>query len=172
MAIIVNSFLPYRTANDEDESDTLPPSRSTAISPRKRSRSSEDEEASTSLKLVKTSSESGSRMQAQAESSSAMFWRGQKPALIRRSTKGHSHEDSSNSNSDEREKELNAGTSDGLPRSLPFGQPPQQAPVSDQQISHPNEAPNPIAPPEHDLRILIPRTAMQIWIRALNRIRH
>ncbi|PBK87870.1 hypothetical protein ARMGADRAFT_446446 [Armillaria gallica] len=74
------NFLPYRT---EDESDALPSSRSTAISPQKHSHSSEDEEASTSPKRVKT----GSRV----------------------STEGHSRENSSNSNSDEREKELNAG---------------------------------------------------------------
>ncbi len=112
VAIIVNSFLPYRTADDDD---VFPPSRSTAISPRKRSCSSEDEEASTSPKRVKP----GSRVQAaaQAESSAAASW--QKPALIRRSTEGRSREDSRNSNSNERKKEPNAGTSDGLPRSSP-----------------------------------------------------
>ncbi|KAK0436449.1 hypothetical protein EV421DRAFT_1908059 [Armillaria borealis] len=149
VAIIVNSFLPYRPADDEDEDedDAFPPSGSTATSPRKRSRSPEDEDASTSPKRVKTGSDAESRVQALVESSFAAAMRGMEADLKRRRTEGHSREASSNSHGDEREKEPNTGTSDGLQQSSPSSQPSEQTP-EDQQMSPPSEAPNPIAPPQ------------------------
>ncbi len=88
VAIIVNSFIPYRPADsdDEDESDAFPPSRPTAISPLKRSRPSEDEEPSTSPKRVKTGSYAESRVRALVESSFAAAMRGMEADLKRRST--------------------------------------------------------------------------------------
>ncbi|KAK0218766.1 hypothetical protein IW262DRAFT_1462255 [Armillaria fumosa] len=154
VAIIVNSFLPYRPADsddeDEDEDDTFPPSRSMAISPLKRSRSPEDEDASTSIssKRVKTSSYAESRAQAPVESAFTIAMRGMQADLKRRSTEGHSRVDSSTSQSGEREKEpMATGTSDGLRQSSLSSQPSEQAP-EDQQVSLSSEAPNPTPPPQ------------------------
>ncbi|PBK59977.1 hypothetical protein ARMSODRAFT_1090571, partial [Armillaria solidipes] len=144
------NFLPYRTADDEDEDDAFPLSRSTAAFPRKRSRSPEDEDASTSPKRAKTGSDAESRVQALVESSFAAAMRGMEADLKRRRTEGHSREASSNSRGDEREKEPNTGTSDGLQQSSSSSQPSEQASsnLEDQQMSPPSEAPNLIAPPQ------------------------